>query len=32
MNIRRAEEIRGKKKISKGISLCDYAVFSRFNK
>ena len=32
MNIRRAEEIRRKKKISKGISLCDYVVFSRFNK
>ena len=28
----KAEEIKRKKKINKGISLCEYAVFSRFNK
>ena len=28
----KAEEIKRKKKISKGIFLSDYAAFSRFNK
>ena len=33
INIMKAEKIKDKKKIiSKGISLCDYATFSRFNK
>ena len=32
MNIIKAEEIKRRKKISKRISLCDFAAFSRFNK
>ena len=32
MNIIKAKEIKRKKKISKRISLCDFAAFSRFNK
>ena len=28
----KGEEKKKKKKINKGISLCEYAVFSRFNK
>ena len=27
-----AEEKKDKTNISKGISLCDYAIFNRFNK
>ena len=32
MNTMKTEEVKRKKKISKGISLCGYATFSRFNK
>ena len=32
MNTMKTEEVKRKKKISKGMSLCGYATFSRFNK